>query len=322
MQFTVIIPVYNRPEEIDALLRSLVTQDPLPYEVIVVEDGSSVRCEQIVNSYLNRLNVKYFFIENSGQGFARNFGMEKSTGDFFVMFDSDCVIPKGYFNIIALAIESRGLDAFGGPDAASSEFSILQKAMNYSMTSFLTTGGIRGKLKNPGKYQARGYNMGLSKNAFTASGGFVDPNSGEDIELSIRLKKMGYRLELVEEAYVYHNRKSTFTSFFRQSFSFGRNRINISRYHSDAVKLVHLLPMLFLLFWSVTLLFNILLPTGSIVNIANFILVLWLIGVLISATVANQSLFVGFLAVITSFGQLSAYGLGLLYEWFVKKTKG
>ncbi|MCH7410803.1 glycosyltransferase [Belliella sp. DSM 111904] len=322
MQFSVIIPVYNRPEEIDALLESLVIQELMPFEVIIVEDGSSVRCELIVRAYSDRLNLKYFFIENRGQGFARNFGMEKAAGDFFVMFDSDCIIPTGYFKALKLAIESRSLDAFGGPDAASSEFSMLQKAMNYSMTSFLTTGGIRGKLKDPAKYQARGYNMGLTKNAFMASGGFIDPNKGEDIELSIRLKKLGYKLELVEEAFVYHNRKSTLTSFFKQSFSFGRNRINISRYHPDAVKMVHLLPLFFLVFWIVTIVFNVLLPLFWLASINNIILILWLVAILISATVANQSLFVGFLAVITSFGQLSAYGLGLLCEWFVKKTKG
>jgi glycosyltransferase involved in cell wall biosynthesis len=239
MVFSVVIPVYNRPDEIRELLQSLTTQTFTDFEVIIVEDGSDNPCVIVVDSFREQLDLHYFFIENVAQGFARNYGMEQAKGQYFVLFDSDCIIPSQYFEVLNQAINTRKLDAHGGPDAAEEGFSNFQKAINYSMTSLLTTGGIRGKLKDPSKYQARGFNMGLSKKAFEATKGFVDPNRGEDIELSIRLKKAGFRLELVEEAFVYHKRKNTWQSFFRQSYSFGQNRINVSRYHPYAVKMVH-----------------------------------------------------------------------------------
>src|SRR5690606_1901585 len=157
-------------------------------------------------------------------GFARNFGMTRAGGDFFVILDSDVILPSDYLMVLKAAIQARRLDAFGGPDAAAEDFSNLQKAMDFAMTSFWTTGGIRGKLKDPSKYQARGFNMGVSRKVFESLGGFVDPNRGEDIEWSIRIRKSGFKLELVEEAFVYHKRKNTLLSFAKQAFSFGRNR--------------------------------------------------------------------------------------------------
>src|SRR5690606_15886377 len=211
-------------------------------------------------------------------------------------------------------------DAHGGPDAAAKEFSVFQKAINFSMTSLWTTGGIRGKLKDPSKYQARGYNMGMSKEVFLATNGFVDPNRGEDIEISIRIKKMGFRLELVEEAYVLHKRKNTLGSFLAQSFSFGRNRVNVSRYHPGAVKLVHFLPLLFLvggLGWAS---FSFMYP--PIFYLGAYIFGFWACCVLISATLHNGSFITGLVAVLTSFGQLFFYGAGLLYEGVRKQFKG
>jgi glycosyltransferase involved in cell wall biosynthesis len=322
MKFSVIVPVYNRPEEIAELLQSLSLQEVKPLEVIIVEDGSTQKCEYIIEAFLGQLEIRYFFIENIGQGFARNFGMSKAKGDFFVLFDSDCIIPKHYFSVLEKAILKRKLDAFGGPDAAGKDFSPIQKAMNYSMTSVLTTGGIRGKLKDVSKYQARGYNMGLSKEAFHQSKGFVDPNRGEDIELSLRLKKLGFRLELIEEAYVYHKRKNTLASFFKQSYSFGQNRINISRFHADAIKIVHLLPLFFLLFWFCLLLGLFVFPDSALIISGIVLLGIWKISILVHSTLINNSLIVGVLSVITSFGQLSAYGLGLLSESVKKLLKG
>ncbi len=319
MDFSVIIPVYNRPEEIFELLNSLTLQEEKPFEVLVIEDGSDLKCEEIVSSFQSTLNIKYYYISNVGQGFARNFGMEHAKGDFFVLFDSDCIIPGQYFKVLKKEIQKRNLDAFGGPDAADADFSLLQKAMNYSMTSFLTTGGIRGKLKNPAQYQARGYNMGLSRSAFLISKGFSDPNKGEDIELSIRLKKLGFKLELVEDAFVYHKRKSTLYTFFRQSYSFGQNRINISRYHTDAVKLIHLMPLFFLCYWIGILLALFAIPHTLILNLSILVLAIWKISILIHSAYLNKSILVGFISIITSFGQLSAYGLGLFTEWFNKK---
>ena len=320
MFFSCIIPVYNRPGELQDLLSSLLTQTYTQFEVVVVEDGSTLRCDEIVASYSQSLSIRYFYQENTGQGFARNFGMQQAKADFFVILDSDVLLPPAYFEQLRLAVQTRSLDAFGGPDAAAADFSPLQKAMDFAMTSFWTTGGIRGKLKNPAAYQARGFNMGVSREVFDRLGGFVDPNRGEDIEWSIRIKKAGFRLELVSEAFVYHKRKNTLWSFAKQGFSFGRNRVNVSRFHPEAIKLVHALPSFFLLFLislAVNLLFIHLLPIPHLL-----ILGVWASLVLVQSTWQYRSPLVGILALGTSLVQLSGYGMGLLLELAIKWTKG
>ena len=320
MFFSCIIPVYNRPGELKDLLSSLLSQTYTQFEVLVVEDGSTLRCDEIVTSFSQSLSIRYFYQENTGQGFARNFGMQQAKGDFFVILDSDVLLPPAYFERLQEAIQARSLDAFGGPDAAAADFSPLQKAMDFAMTSFWTTGGIRGKLKNPAAYQARGFNMGVSREVFARLGGFVDPNRGEDIEWSIRIKKAGFRLELVSEAFVYHKRKNTLWSFAKQGFSFGRNRVNVSRFHPEAIKLVHALPSFFLLFLislAVNLLFIHLLPIPHLL-----ILGVWASLVLAQSTWQYRSPWVGILAFCTSLIQLSGYGMGLLLELAIKWTKG
>ncbi len=320
MFFTIIIPVFNRPKEINDLLHSLTKQVYKEFEVIIVEDGSEIPSKEIVESFKSQLSLQYFYIENVGQGFARNFGMQKAKGDYFVLFDSDCIIPSQYLTVLELQIRSRGLDAHGGPDTALFDFSPFQKAMNFSMTSILTTGGIRGKLRNKSTYQARGFNMGLSRVAFHISKGFIDPNKGEDIELSMRLKKLGFKLELIEETFVYHKRKNTLWGFFKQSFAFGRNRINVSRFHEDAVKPVHMIPAAFLIFCITTLLMGF--YGNGLFKLNTLIFSIWGILVFIHASVINKSILVGFLAFFTSFGQLNFYGAGLMYEFFKKTIKG
>ncbi|MFM7629283.1 MAG: glycosyltransferase [Algoriphagus sp.] len=320
MFFSFIIPVYNRPGELQDLLNSLLSQTYTQFEVVVVEDGSTLRCDEIVASFSQSLSIRYFYQENTGQGFARNFGMQQAKGDFFVILDSDVLLPPAYFEQLRLALQTRSLDAFGGPDAAAADFSPLQKAMDFAMTSFWTTGGIRGKLKNPAAYQARGFNMGVSREVFARVGGFVDPNRGEDIEWSIRIKKAGFRLELVSEAFVYHKRKNTLWSFAKQGFSFGRNRVNVSRFHPEAIKLVHALPSFFLLFLislAVNLLFIHLLPIPHLL-----ILGVWASLVLVQSTWQYHSPLVGILALGTSLIQLSGYGMGLLLELVIKWTRG
>lgn len=319
MLYSIIVPVYNRPEEIKELLESLTAQEFTQFEVIIVEDGSTETCKTEVDPFTSQLDITYYFIPNGGQGFARNYGMERAKGNYFVLFDSDCIIPPEYLKILNEAVNERSLDAHGGPDDARSDFSKIQKAINYSMTSFLTTGGIRGNKKDRSKYQARGYNMGLSKAAFETSKGFVDPNQGEDIELSIRLKKMGFKLELVEEAYVYHKRRNTLKSFFRQSYSFGQNRVNISRYHPGAIKPVHMLPALFFIYTLSVIPYALLQLPYSEFLIA--ILLLWLLFILIHATFTTRSIVTGVLSVVTSFGQLNAYGFGLISEWVKNKFR-
>jgi glycosyltransferase involved in cell wall biosynthesis len=198
MFFSVIIPVYNRPEETEELLNSLFLQNFKDFEVIIVDDGSYRTCEHTLQTFAKTMKVNYYYQNNTGQGFARNMGMEKAKGNYFVFFDSDCVVPSGYLSILYQAIQKRGLDAHGGPDDAGEDFSVWQKAMNFSMTSLWTTGGIRGKVKNPAAYQARGYNMGFARKVYERLGGFIHPNMAEDIEMSLRIKKAGFRLELVQ----------------------------------------------------------------------------------------------------------------------------
>lgn len=319
MFFSVIIPVFNRPTEVFELLSSLLQQSYKNFEVILVEDGSIVKSDKVVSRFDSRLSIQYFFQENQGQGFARNFGMTNAKGGFFVILDSDVILPPDYLAVLAKAINDRKLDAFGGPDAAGSDFSNLQKAMDFAMTSFWTTGGIRGKLKDPSKYQARGFNMGVSRKVFETLGGFVDPNRGEDIEWSIRIKKAGFKLELVEEAFVYHKRKNTLFSFAKQAFSFGRNRVNVSRFHPEAIKLVHWMPTFFLLF-GISILVNGLFFWFYILPHV-LIFGLWAALVIYEASWKYQSILVGALALMTSIIQLCGYGAGLVVELFRKTFK-
>ena len=316
MRFSIIIPVYNRPGEIVELLESICLQEISPLEVIIVEDGSTITCKEEIMLFTDRLNLGYVFQANTGQGFARNKGISLAKGDFFLFFDSDCVLPKGYLAALNKAIQNRRLDAFGGPDDAGEGFSPFQKAMNFSMTSFWTTGGIRGKLKDPSKFQARGFNMGFSREVFDRVGGFVDPNMAEDIEISMRIKKAGFRLELVKEAYVFHRRKNTFFSFLKQSFQFGRNRIHISTYHRDAVQFVHVLPVLFLLGLLAMPLSSLLFPPFFLALLGVY--TCWGVGVLISSTIGYRSIQVGILAEDTSFGQLGGYGAGFIRQWLFR----
>jgi len=320
MKFSVIIPVFNRPDELRELLHSLTKQSFADFEIVVIEDGSTIDSKKVITSFDALLQLSYLVQANTGQGFARNNGMKISKSEFFVILDSDVILPKDYLQELARAIDIRNIDAFGGPDAADKDFSALQKAMDFAMTSFWTTGGIRGKMKDPSKYQARGFNMGVSRKVFEATGGFVDPNQGEDIEWSIRIKKAGFKLELVKDAFVYHKRKNTLTSFAKQAFSFGRNRVNVSRFHPGAIKLVHWLPTAFLLF-------SLSIPFFFFVNKLLFLLstgvfIIWSVGVIISSAVQNKSAKVGILSWFTSVLQLWSYGLGLPLELFRKYVKG
>lgn len=320
MKFSVIIPVYNRPDELSELLDSLTKQELKDFEVVVIEDGSSIDSFDIIEEFKAKLNLQYLVQANTGQGFARNKGMKLAKGDYFVILDSDVLLPKDYLAKLFGGLEKRQLDAFGGPDAAAQDFSALQKAMDFAMTSFWTTGGIRGKMKDPSKYQARGFNMGVSRHVFEVTGGFADPNQGEDIEWSIRIKKAGFKLELVSEAFVYHKRKNTVLSFAKQAFSFGRNRVNVSRFHPGAIKLVHLLPSTFLLFCAcIPLLYFLNKPLFQ-VSIGLFLV--WSIGVIVSSTSQNNSIKVGLLSWMTSVSQLWSYGLGLPWELIRKIVKG
>lgn len=310
MRFSIIIPVYNRPAEVQLLLESLCRQTFNDFEVILVEDGSSHTAEEVAAAFTEKLQLQYHYQANQGQGFARNKGMELAKGQYFVFFDSDCLIPPRYLEVLEQAIQSRQLQAHGGPDDADATFSDWQQAMNFSMTSLLTTGGIRGKMKNPAKYQARGYNMGFAREVYEKLGGFAHPNMAEDIEISLRIKKAGFRLELVSEAFVYHHRKNDLASFLRQSYQFGRNRVFIRRFQPGALKLVHLLPVLFLLgILALPVLAWLWAPGSRLLLLAYGG---WTLALFVTALGTPK---LALLSLLTSYGQLLAYGLGVLMEF-------
>lgn len=315
--YSIIVPVYNRPDELDELLASLTRQQYRDFEVIVVEDGSSLKAKLVVDKYGDQLDIQYFFIENVGQGFARNYGFTKAKGDYLIVFDSDTLIPPHYLATVDEQLSREFLDAYGGPDRADENFTTLQKAISYAMTSFFTTGGIRGKTKNAGgAFQPRSFNMGLSRRVFQETGGFARRDMGEDIELGIRLQGQNYRMGLIPEAYVYHKRRGTFRDFWRQVHSFGRTRFLLDELHPrlGLIKPVHAFPAMFLLFC-------VLIPVWYFLVKPFFWLSLAVLGIFVGtifldSLIKNKSLGVAFLSIAASFVQLFGYGTGFLREGF------
>ena len=234
MLFSIIIPVYNRPKEVEELLESLSAQTCKNFEVVLVEDGSTVKCDGVAAAYKDKIEVNYFFKPNSGRSLTRNYGMEHAKGDYFVFFDSDCIIPPCYFETLSRELDAHYTDCYGGPDKAHESFTVLQKAISHSMTSFLTTGGIRGRKKGLEKFTPRTFNMGFSREVYDKVGGFKDM-FGEDIDLSLRIREAGFRTELFTDLYVYHKRRVSLKSFHRQVNTFGRARIDLYRQHGDNV---------------------------------------------------------------------------------------
>jgi glycosyltransferase involved in cell wall biosynthesis len=317
--YSIIIPVYNRPQELKELLLTLTKQIFKNFEVLVIDDGSEHPCKEIVESFKSSLNVSYYFKPNSGQGFTRNYGYNRATGDYFIVFDSDCLIPSDYLLKVDNYLSNNFLDAYGGPDRAHPSFNALQKAINYSMTSFFTTGGIRGRKKHAGTFHPRSFNMGISRKVFEVTGGYIIPRMGEDIEFSIRIINSGFKTGLIEEAYVYHKRRTNLNQFFKQLHFFGRARINIFRFFPDELKWVHLLPALFtlgFLFYLISWIIN-----KELFLVGSILIFLYFLMILIDATVKNSSLKIGFLSVITSFVQLTGYGLGFISEVFSKNKR-
>lgn len=313
MLFSVIVPIYNRPDELRELLDSLVQQTRLPDEVLVVEDGSTNRSDGVVAQFEGRLPVRYFYKPNSGQGFARNYGFERATGDYFVIFDSDAVIPPHYFETVEAYLQNDPLDAYGGPDAAHPDFTDVQKAISYSMTSPFTTGGIRGSKKNlGGTFHPRSFNMGLSRRVWEKIGGYKISRMGEDIEFAIRIIHNGFRTGLIPDAFIYHKRRTSFRQFFRQLQFFGRSRINISRFYPDELKLVHTFPALFTLFLASVPVWALVSPVLFVCAIAFLVVYSVLIG--IDGARQAGSLNVGLLSVVAAFVQLTGYGTGFIQE--------
>lgn len=310
MKYSFIIPVYNRPDEVDELLESLTKQTVRNFEVVVIEDGSSVPCRAIADKYADRLNIHYYDKENSGPGQTRNYGVERAAGEYMLILDSDCILPENYLAAVETELHKEAADAFGGPDRAHDSFTNVQKAINYAMTSFFTTGGIRGGKKKLDKFYPRSFNMGIRKEVYQSLGGFSKMRFGEDIDFSIRIFKAGYRCRLFPEAWVWHKRRTDLKKFFKQVHNSGIARINLYKKHPESLKPVHLLPALFTsgiaflllasLFWkaclSLPLLFAVIICTD--------------------ASIRNKSFKIGLISVAASFIQLTGYGTGFLYAWW------
>lgn len=337
MKFSIIIPVYNRPQEVGELLESLTEQTCTDFEVIIVEDGSKVNSKEVVEKFHTKLNIRYFEKENGGPGPARNYGAQYALGDYLVFLDSDCITPPQYVENLNKAVTDndsecvpkdesgdttetiRKTDVFGGPDRAADDFSDIQKAVNYSMTSLFTTGGIRGgkNANKPDKYFPRSFNMGISRNVYEITGGFAPMRFGEDIDLSYRIYKAGFKCELIPDAYVYHKRRTNMRSFFKQVFFSGMARINLYKRYPDTMKLVYMLPALFtagiVACIILAILWNIwfLLPP-------IFIAFVWFF----DSLRLNRNIKTALLSVITSFIQLIGYGCGFFYGIWIRIILG
>ena len=309
--FSVIVPVYNRPAEVEDLMRSLAEQSLQDFEVMIVEDGSTVPCRDVVERYSDRVDVHYFYKDNEGRSLARNYGIERATGQYFIFFDSDCVIPCDYFKTLRAALESDYVPCFGGPDAAGDDFTDVQKAISFSMTAFLTTGGIRGGKVQLEKFVPRSFNMGYSRQVWERVGGFREMFS-EDIDMSTRIRQAGFAIRLIREAYVYHKRRTSIGKFARQTHVFGMSRITLKLLYPDSLKLVHTLPALFVLGCVALIVLALVWRWWAILPLVLYAVLLW-----VSALWQTRSLKIASLAVVTSFVQLWSYGTGFIraYVW-------
>ena len=316
MKYSFIIPVYNRPDEVDELLDSLTRQTFRNFEVVVVEDGSVVPCKDIVDKYADRLSIHYYNKANSGPGQTRNYGVDRANGEYMLILDSDCILPEKYLEAVEAELQRQKADAFGGPDRAHESFTDVQKAINYAMTSFFTTGGIRGGKKKLDKFYPRSFNMGVRKDVYQALGGFSKMRFGEDIDFSIRIFKGGYQCRLFTEAWVWHKRRTDLKKFFKQVHNSGIARINLYKKYPESLKLVHMLPALFTL--GVVFLFLASLFWGGSLSL----LFLFALIVFVDASMQNKSLKIGLLAIAASFIQLTGYGTGFLRAWWKRCVCG
>ena len=306
LQFSFIIPVYNRPDEIQELLQSFVgLKTATEFEIVIVEDGSSISSKTIVDNFKKTLNISYFFKENSGPGASRNFGMQHAKGNYFIILDSDCVLPENYLTKVEHSLEANYVDCFGGPDRAHESFSDIQKAINFSMTSFLTTGGIRGHKKSLNLFQPRSFNMGLSKEAFKASNGFGKIHPGEDPDLSIRLWDLGYKTKLIPDAFVYHKRRISWSKFYKQVHKFGLVRPILNKWHPQTQKITYWFPSLFCLGFIASLLLFFINFKWIFSAYIFYMLVIFLV-----ALVSTKSLKVTVLSIFAVLIQFIGYGYG------------
>jgi glycosyltransferase involved in cell wall biosynthesis len=319
MFFSIIIPVYNRPQELEELLACISNQTYTNFEVIIIEDGSTDKAVKIAKEYAKKLNLHYHFKENGGQGFARNYAFERAKGDFFIILDSDALIEKNYLDEVKSGIEIGKLDLFGGPDKDHISFTPTQKAISFAMTSLFTTGGIRGKAKNiGGQFHPRSFNMGISRKVWEATKGFKITRMGEDIEFSIRCISLGFKSGLIPEAFIYHKRRTSFKQFYKQIHFFGRARINISRFFPSELKWVHFFPACYFIYFWNTIILNILIPpVGNLLFMGLFI---YWVAILLDALKQTKSISVSILGLFAANIQLLAYGQGFIEEGIKKIT--
>ncbi len=326
MKYSIIVPVYNRPDEVDELLESLSNQTLKDFEVVIVEDGSAKPCKDVCDKYAGILSLHYYAKENSGPGQSRNYGAERAQGDYVIILDSDVVLPTGYLQAIDDELRQNPSEAFGGPDAAHESFTPVQKAISYSMTSFFTTGGIRGGKAKLDKFYPRSFNMGIRRDVYLKLGGFSKMRFGEDIDFSYRIVEAGYKPKLFPEAWVWHKRRTDFKKFFRQVYNSGIARINLEKRHPGTMKLVHLLPTVF----TVGVIGLILISAVGralmhYVDRDRFYwmcfapwipILLYCLIICIDSSIRNKSLWVGLLSIPAAFTQLMGYGLGFIESWW------
>ena len=318
MKYSVIVPVFNRPDEVDELLESLSKQTLRDFDVVIVEDGSTVKCKDVCDKYAGVLALHYYYKENSGPGQSRNYGVERALGDYVLILDSDAVTPPGFMQAIDDELRRQPSDAWGGPDAAHESFTDIQKAISYAMTSFFTTGGIRGGKKQlDKKFYPRSFNLGVRREVYQQLGGFTKERFskmslyGEDIDFSLRIYKNGYSCRLFPEAWLWHKRRTDFRKFWRQVYNSGYARINLWRKYPEALKPVHALPAVFTI------------GVAGLLLLAPFTcgwsllpLLLYCGFIFIDSTVRNRSLKVGLISIPAAFIQLIGYGVGFLESWW------
>ena len=328
MKYSIIVPVFNRPDEVDELLESLCSQTQKDFEVVIVEDGSEKTCKDVCDKYANILDLHYYYKDNSGPGQSRNYGVERAHGEYVIILDSDVVLPEGYLMAInsQLSTLNSQLTCWGGPDASHPSFTPVQKAISYSMTSFFTTGGIRGGKKKLDKFYPRSFNMGIRRDVYQQLGGFSKMRFGEDIDFSYRIGEAGYQPQLFPDAWVWHKRRTDFRKFFRQVYNSGIARINLEKRHPGTLKLVHLLPTVFTVGVIALILIS---AVGRVLMHYDDVhrwfwlcaapwlpIILYSLIILIDSTFQNKSLKVGLLSIPAAFVQLMGYGLGFIESWW------
>lgn len=318
LNFSIIIAVYQRSDELRELLQSLSQQKDTDFEVLVIDDGSPLPLKEVVESFRSDLRIRYFYKSNSGPAAARNFGMKHAQGDYFIFLDSDTIVPEDYIQIVRERLEQDYTDAFGGPDAAAENFTDLQKAISFSMTSFLTTGGIRGGKKQVNKFQPRSFNMGISRKAYQASGGFSNLRIGEDPDLSMTLWEMGFETQLIQRAKVYHKRRASLGQFVLQVYQFGVARPILNQRHPKYKKITFFFPSLFSLGFLFSL-FSAVFWMGTkgsyLLLLPLFVYWVYFFLIFIFSLLENQSLKVSLLSLLSSFIQLFSYGYGFFLSW-------